>query len=115
MVAVLACITSVPLLSQPTQGRAQTLDRATFTILKCPEGEVTCEDVAYRAESKRTKRSVNLKGSTSHSMCEDKVTPRRFLGYIVKRDTFTYPVSDEGELIVRDGENVIVQESGAGQ
>jgi len=118
LAVALACLSCVPLLAQPARGRVQVLDTPGFTIrieVKCPEGEVTCKDVSYRGESKRTKRSVNLKGSTAHSMCADKVTPCRFLGYVFKSGTFTYFVSDAGELTVRDGAKLIVQESGSWQ
>jgi hypothetical protein len=119
LVEGLACFTAVPLIAQTTtQGRVQTLDTPSFTIrieVRCPEGEVTCDDVSYRGENKRTKRSANLEGRTAHSMCADKVTPGRFLGYVFRRGNFTYFVSDAGELIVRDGEKVIVQESGVWQ
>lgn len=88
----LACLACVPLLPQPAQGRVQVLDTPGFTIsveVKCPEGEVTCKDVSYRGESKRTKRSVNLKGNTAHSVCADKVTSCRFLGYVFRSGTFS--------------------------
>lgn len=97
------------------QSAAQILDTPNYSIqieVGCPEGEVTCDKVFYRGESKRTKRSISLLGRTAHSMCADGVTPCRFLGYVFRNDAFTYFVNDGGELVVLDGETVVVREQG---
>lgn len=117
----LACLGSVAAAAQTqtqNQGYTQVLDTPSFTIrieVKCPEAEVTCDDVSYRGENKRTRKFLSLRGSTAHRMCADKVTPCRFLGYIFKSGAFTYFVSEGGELLVQDGKKVLVQESGAWQ
>ena len=99
---------------------AQTLNLDTpgFSVrieLRCKEGEVTCENVTYRGKSKKTGKSVVLTGKTAHTLCADKVTPCRFIGYVFKTGTFTYLVTEQGELIVRNGQNAIVSESGTWQ
>ena len=96
----------------------QTLDTPGFTVrieVRCSEGEVSCDDVVYRGESKRNKSVITLKGRTAHTLCADKVTPCRFLGYVFRKGAYTYFVSDAGELVVRNGDKVLVQETGAWQ
>tara|TARA_R110002049_G_scaffold211505_1_gene382474 strand:- start:163 stop:552 length:390 start_codon:yes stop_codon:yes gene_type:complete len=97
------------------RSHAQILDTPNYSIrieVRCPEGEVTCDNVVYRGESKRTKKSIRLVGSTAHSMCADGVTPCRFLGYVFRNDAFTYFVNGGGELVVLDGDTVVVSEQG---
>lgn len=120
-VVFLTCLSpcSVPAQAQrAAQGYTQTLDTPSFWIrieVRCPEGEVSCENVIYRGESKRTKKTLRLSGRTTHSMCADRVTPCRFLGYTFKNGTFTYFVSEGGELLVQDGRKVVLEQAGAWQ
>ena len=116
-VLALALLTLGPplCLSAETQHRAQVLDTAGFTVrieVQCEEGEVTCEKVTYRGESKRTNKKLVLSGRTAHRLCEDKLTPCRFLGYVFKAGKYTYFVSEAGEVLVRDRDKVIIQEAG---
>lgn len=104
--------------SAEAQYRAQVLDTAGFTVrieVQCEEGEVTCDKVTYRSESKRTNKKLVLLGRTAHRLCEDKLTPCRFLGYVFKAGKYTYFVSEAGELLVQHGDKVIVQEVGQWQ
>ncbi|AOW15472.1 hypothetical protein LPB72_17160 [Hydrogenophaga crassostreae] len=99
-------------------GRVRTLETPGFTVhieVTCAEGEVTCDRVFYRAESRRTKQVLTLRGSTRHSLCADGITPCRFLGYTFENGAVTCFVSDAGELLVREGTQVLVEESGEWQ
>ena len=118
---VLACLCPWCVASQaqtPAQSQLQILDTPSFTIrieVRCPEGEVTCRNVIYRGENKRTKKTLQLRGRTVHSLCADRVTPCRFLGYAFRNGRFTYFVSERGELVVQNGPRVVVQQSGTWQ
>ena len=81
--------------------------------VNCPEGEVACDRVTYTGKSKKTGRELTLLGRTVHTLCADGVTPCRFVGYQFRNGTTTYVVTEEGELIVRDGGKVIIDERGS--
>ena len=96
----------------------ETLDTPSCSVqiqVNChEEGSVTCDDVTYRGVNKRTKKVLKLAGRTHHKICADD-TPCRLLGYLFRSGPYTYFVSREGELSVRKGENLLVQESGVWQ
>lgn len=95
--------------------RVDVLETPNFVVrieIACEEGSVTCDRVTYRGESRKTKKAVVLKGRTAHTTCADGVTPCRFLGYVFDNGGYRYFVSDAGELLVRQGNKVLVQESG---
>ena len=85
--------------------------RVTITI-PCPETELTCNRVGYRALDKRSGGSMTLTGHTEHEMCADGHTPCRFLGYAFARKSFRYFVSEGGELIVHKGQKEVLRELG---
>jgi hypothetical protein len=96
--------------------RADTLTTRSFVVqiqVNCAEGEVVCDDVTYRGKSRRSGKSLELKGKTLHSLCADGVTPCRFLGYEFRNGAFLYRVFDSGKLRVTRGDKVVVEESGA--
>jgi hypothetical protein len=112
--AVLTFLAAAPTRAQPDES-AQILDTPGFTVrieVQCPEGNVSCETVAYRGENKRTKQVLSLMGRTAHIACADGVTPCRFLGYIFRSGAYTYFVSQAGELVVSKGDKQLVRESG---
>lgn len=76
----------------------------------CPEGNVTCEDVSYTGTSKKSGKSIFLKGRTMHTRCVDG-TPCRFLGYTFSSGKVTYQIRDD-VLIVMNGDETLVSESG---
>lgn len=80
--------------------------------VRCPEGHVTCEDVKYIGISRTSGKSISLTGRTVHTTSADGVTPSRFLGYSFTNGNTAYFVSDDGELKVTQGSNVLVQERG---
>ncbi len=93
---------------------ADTLDTPSFKVdivSRCPEGNVTCDNVIYRGESKKTGTNVTLKGSTVHSPCADG-TPCRFLGYAFQSGGTRYWVGENGVLEVTQGRKVLVRERG---
>ncbi|CAD6881952.1 hypothetical protein [Methylomonas albis] len=79
----------------------------------CEEGNVSCDNVSYHGISKKTGKSIDLKGSTKHAMCADGVTPCKFLGYQFKIGNINYLVLEAGALRVVKGEkDVLVDEIG---
>lgn len=97
---------------------ADTLVTPSFRIeitVNCAEGNVTCDDVTYVGTSKRSGEAISLHGKTMHSMCADGVTPCHFQGYEFKSGTTRYIVLESGELIVKQGQKVLVQEHGEWQ
>jgi len=76
------------------------------------EGEVTSESVVYVGVSKRTGKSIRLKGADWHTTGPDG-SPGRFLGYKFKNGNITYLVFEEGRLEVLSGNGaVLVDETG---
>jgi hypothetical protein len=77
-----------------------------------PDGEVTSDDVMYYGVSKRTGKSIRLKGADWHTTGPDG-SPGRFLGYKFKSGNITYLVFEEGRLEVLSGNgDVLVDEAG---
>lgn len=108
--ALLVLLGFSPLSAGPTG----TLETKTFTIkidVRCEEGEVTCEDVKYVGENKKTGESLKLTGKTAHHMDADG-TPGRFLGYVFKNKGVQYFLSEEGMLRVTKGDDVLLEEKG---
>lgn len=81
----------------------------------CEEGEVTCDQVEYQGVSHKTGASITLMGKTIHSLCADKLTPCRFLGYEFKNGNVSYTVTDSGILRVTQGEKLLLQQQGEWQ
>ena len=108
--AVVVLVASMSALQAGT-GR---LDTPSFKItvdVRCPEGEVTCDDVKYVGVNKETGEKIKLTGKTAHHYDADG-TPTRMLGYIFKNDDVTYFLSEEGELRITRGDKVLLKESG---
>lgn len=107
------------LLSMATvSSAAQRLATESFDIsiqARCPEGVVGCDDVLYVGVHRTSGRSIRLVGRELHSRCADGVTPCRFLGYAFENGHTRYLVSDDGRLIVREGNKVLVEERGVWQ
>lgn len=82
---------------------------------RCKEGTVGCDKVHYTGVHRKTGRSIKLVGQEMHSRCADGVTPCRFLGYSFRNGDVTYAVLEDGTLLVRQGERVLVQERGTWQ
>ncbi len=94
---------------------AETLETPSFVIkidVRCAEGNVTCDDVIYSGTSKKTQKSIVLRGRTMHSKCADGVTPCQFQGYLFTSGHARYTITQDGELIVMQGEKTLVQERG---
>ncbi|MRX08573.1 hypothetical protein GJ697_12055 [Pseudoduganella sp. FT25W] len=94
---------------------AQKLDTPSFVIQiisNCAEGSVTCDNVNYVGTSKKTGKSVRLRGKTVHSLCADGVTPCRFQGYEFKSGNTHYFVSEDGRLEVTLNNKSLVSEKG---
>jgi len=93
---------------------ADTLRTPSFVIdiQGCEEGVVSCDDVVYTGTSKRTGKSIKLRGKTLHTVCADGVTPCRFLGYEFRKGGVYYRVLEDGRLLVTQGKKVLVEEAG---
>jgi hypothetical protein len=96
-------------------GTAEILETPSFLVTidaGCAEGEVACKQAVYTGKSKKSGKSITLRGETLHSMCADGVTPCRFLGYRFKSGAIVYTVTEGGELIVNDRHKTLVHEQG---
>ena len=96
------------------QGAASTLTTPSFVIeiQGCEEGVVSCDDVLYTGTSKKTGKSIKLRGKTLHTLCADGVTPCRFLGYEFRKGGVYYRVMEDGSLLVMQGKKILVEETG---
>jgi len=86
-------------------------------IVRCPEGEVRCEQVGYRGIDRKTGVALELRGETMHTTCRDGVTPCRFLGYRFRNGKTHYFVWEHGDgergtLEVRTDRQVLLTERG---
>jgi hypothetical protein len=111
---VVAVVTSSPVaVAQPQ--RVQSLKTPNHRVVlrfNCPEGTVTCNNIGYYGINFRTGASINLKGRTVHRLCQDRVTPCRFLGYEFFNGNTRYFVSEAGELTVSQGQRLLLREMG---
>ncbi len=108
------CSTLFAALCVSPLANADVLNTPNFTItitVKCPEGEVTCNNVSYVGVSKKSGQNISLKGKTLHTKGPGGA-PGRFLGYEFKNGNVRYLVTEEGNLIVSNGSKVLVEESG---
>lgn len=97
------------------QAFSSTLTTPSFIIkvqVNCAEGNVTCEDVTYVGTSKKTGKSITLRGKTKHSLCADGVTPCAFQGYEFISGKTYYRVLEDGRLLVMQGKKVLLEETG---
>lgn len=96
---------------------ANTLETENYIVVvtnNCKEGDVSCEDVTYLGRSKRSDKSISLKGKTLHQTCADGITPCRFLGYRFKNGNITYNVYESGLLqVIRDHHEILLEEQGS--
>jgi hypothetical protein len=93
---------------------ASTLNTPSFVIEiqdNCPEGSVSCDDVSYVGTSRKTGKSLSLKGRTIHTRCRDG-SLCRFLGYEFKAGKVLYRALNEGRLEVTQGDKILVDEKG---
>ena len=83
---------------------------------QCQEGEVSCSKYTYTGVNHSSGKSITLKGSSWHTLCPDRVTPCRFLGYQFRNGNVTYYVGQDGLLeVVRNGNKVLLSERGEWQ
>lgn len=81
----------------------------------CQEGEVACDHYTYTGVSKKTGKSIRLKGSSSHTKCADG-SACRFLGYQFESGNIVYYVGQDGSLkVVQNRDKVLVSEQGKWQ
>jgi hypothetical protein len=105
----------IVLLSAAISSLADTLTTPSYKVtveVRCPEGNVTCEDVRYIGVSRKSGKSITLTGRTVHTTGADGVTPSHFLGYEFRSGRTTYFVGEDGELRVTRGSKILVQETG---
>jgi hypothetical protein len=94
---------------------AEVIQTQSFSISierKCPEGEVTCNNVTYVGTNIRTGKAIELQGKTIHLTGEDGVTPTRFLGYEFWNEEYRYIVTADNKLQVFREEQLILEEQG---
>lgn len=99
----------------PAHATKLVLETSSFVVkidVRCAEGNVTCENVLYTGTSRRTGKSISVKGHTMHSKCADGVTPCRFQGYTFDHAKINYTVYEDGGLVVMSGNKTLVNEKG---
>lgn len=102
-------------MSVAEQAYASTLTTPSFVIeitVNCAEGNVTCDNVTYVGTSKKTGKSITLRGKTKHSLCADGVTPCAFQGYEFANGKTYYRLLEDGSLLVVQGNKVLLEETG---
>ena len=62
-------------------------------VANCAEGNVTCNNVTYVGRHLKTGQTIRLRGQTVHTLCADKVTPCRFVGYSFRNREYPRPPS----------------------
>lgn len=108
-------VVSALLLSLSAQAGVAVLETPSFVVkidVRCAEGNVTCEDVIYTGTSRKSGKSISVRGRTMHSKCADGVTPCRFQGYTFINGKINYTVYEDGELVVMNGSKTLVSEKG---
>ena len=91
-----------------------TLDTKSFTvkITEVRQKDVSnCLSVSYDGVDKTYHRGIVIKGEDAYAMGTNG-TPDHFIGWTFKNGNVDYFVSDEGELRVVQGTNVLVSEQG---
>ena len=83
----------------------------TVTIIGCKDGEVSCEDAKYIGVSRKTGNVMSLKGRTVHSTAPGG-TLKQFLGYEFPNSNTVYSVDTSGNLLVKQGRKIVVDEKG---
>ncbi len=74
----------------------------------CAEGNVVCNDVTYMSTHREYGYTLRLKGKTIHSLCADRVTPCRFLGYEFVNTWYESPHPFSGpETLVEDRYSIL--------
>jgi hypothetical protein len=83
--------------------------------VRCPEGVIGCDDVRYTSVHRNSGRTLKLAGAEMHTLCADKVTPCRFLGYVFRHGRRRYYVWEDGTLAIKQGDKLLLQEAGKWQ
>jgi hypothetical protein len=84
----------------------------------CKEGVVDCDDIDYLAVNRKSGKKVRLKGKDLFHYCPGDEgdgpgkTPCRHLGFEFRKGAALYRVWDDGNLEVRQGSRLLLQEKG---
>jgi len=101
------------LCSLPLTGIAETLVTKTHTIeltSQCRENTHSCDNVIYKGISKRSGKTLKLKGRTIHEDCDEDECA--LTGYSFNNGNTQYLVSIDGKLTVSQGINLILEQQG---
>lgn len=118
LMAKIAGMTVLPLAAIAILGQAASADTLVtqdFQVnveSRCAEGNVTCNNVQYFGINRHTGATLRLTGRTVNALCADGVTPCQFLGYQFRNGVFTYTITEEGQLIIRRGGRVLLDQTG---
>lgn len=84
-----------------------------IVVARCPEGDVSCDDVLATVVNKVSGETEELKGSDWVRLCDDRVTPCHHVGYKLHRKGSNYYITDSGKFTLTSvTEKVIFEESG---
>jgi hypothetical protein len=93
---------------------AETLITPTYEIEigSCPEGYVTCDTIQFDVKELKADIISAYTGGTLHTLCQDGVTPCRFLGYQFRGDIGHFYILSDGNLEIDDqsGQAILVEQ-----
>ena len=102
--------------SKPTSCKMYTLTTKNFIVKiknDCKKDNFTCDNFTYHGTSRKTGKSINLKGYAMKSLCDD-VAMCPSQGYEFKNGNITYQVLKSGFLKVIKGRNkILLSEEGS--
>ena len=82
-------------------------------VANCAEGNVTCNNVTYVGRHLKTGQTIRLRGQTVHTLCADKVTPCRFVGYSFRNREYRYFVGESPAVLeIWRGQTLILRQNG---
>jgi hypothetical protein len=111
----LATLAALTLAASAHAATQETLETSGFIVKieqLCEEGNVTCDNVRYTGTSKKSGKTITLRGKTMHSTGPDGVTPGRFQGYTFRSGRVHYTVYADGRLEVTEGNKTLVSQRG---
>lgn len=102
------------LCAPPAPVRAAVLVTARYVVVvteHCEEGDVACGEVSYTGVNRETGESISLQGEAWVRYCADGVTPCQHLGWVFRRGSVVYRVTETPAVlsVERDGKRVLEQ------
>ena len=108
---IVGAMAALPIASPASAAVLVTEQFVIVVVERCPEGDVTCNNVSYTGINRKTGEAISLKGQAWVRMCADTVTPCEHVGWQFKSGEFTYRVraTPPSLEVERGGKTVIEQ------